>query len=189
MKKPFLLIMLLSAFFGAFAAEKMQDDPKFFTTETKASEVIAEFELLDRDGNVKTMKDFQGSNVLVAFGYSKCRHICPMTGKKISDVINNAEAKKVIGLMISIDSERDTSADIDDFVKQQYSDKQIGLAGDYAAAHVAATNFKAAYKVTKSNEGYQVSHTGDLYLIDPTGKVVEVFALKTPTEQIVNALK
>ena len=46
--------------------------------------VLVEFELEDRDGDTVQFQDFQGKNVLLAFGFTHCLHICPLIAANIA---------------------------------------------------------------------------------------------------------
>lgn len=149
--------------------------------------IKVDFELLDRDGEIVRYSDFRGKNLLLAFGFTHCVHICPMIAANIAAALQMTE-KDAIGVFISVDTERDTPAITDDYA-QSYSDKMLGLSGSYAQISSAVRNFNATYVVTKSEDNYTVQHTPSIFLIGPDGIVIDVFAMNTAPREIAGAMK
>ena len=55
--------------------------------------------------------------------------------------------------------------------------------------NAAASNFKVSYAVTKTQNNYTVQHTANVYLIDPSGELVDVFTFSTPAEELMAAMR
>jgi len=149
--------------------------------------IQVEFDLLNGDGEAVQYQDFQGQNVLLAFGFTHCLHICPLIAANMARTLNLAE-KDAIGIFISVDTERDTPAITEDYAKG-YSDKMMGLSGSYEQVSAAARNFQVTFVVTKSEDNYTVQHTPSIFLIGPDGKLIDVFALNEPSANIANAMR
>ncbi len=149
--------------------------------------VHVDFNLQNGDGEQVQFQDFQGQNVLLAFGFTNCLHICPLIAANMARTIDLAE-KKVIGIFISVDTERDTPAVTDKYAKK-FSDKMIGLGGKYEQVSEAARNFHVTFVVTKSEDNYTVQHTPSIFLIGPDGGLIDVFALSEPSADIANAMQ
>jgi protein SCO1/2 len=149
--------------------------------------VNAAFELLNGDGEAVQFGDYAGQNVLVAFGFTNCAHICPMIAANMARAIR-ASDKDVIGLFISVDTERDSPATTAAYA-QKFGDKMIGLSGSYQQVSDAAQNFGVSYVVTKSQNNYTVQHTPSIFLIGPDGELVDTFAMNTPSADITAAMQ
>ena len=150
-------------------------------------EIDVSFELIDQNGNITGIKDFEGKNVLLAFGFTSCAHICPMMAANMARSIK-ATDKSAVGIFISVDTERD-SPEVTGAYASRFSDSMIGLSGSYAQIAAAANNFKVSFVVTKTQESYTVQHTQDIFLIGPDGTLIDTFALNTPADRIAAAMR
>lgn len=149
--------------------------------------VKVEFELVGKSGSTVTANDLLGQYVLLAFGFTHCRHICPMMAANMGLALKMAD-KEATGVFISVDTERDTP-EIAHRYASGFSDKMIGLGGSYQQVQKAANHFNVSFVVTKSHKSYTVEHTSDIFLISPKGKLLDTFALNANPADIVAAMK
>jgi len=149
--------------------------------------VTADFALLDAAGETVRFEKYHGKNVLVAFGFTNCVHICPMIAANMASAIR-ATDKEVLGIFISVDTERDTPAATNEYASK-FGDKMIGLSGSYQQVSDAAQNFSATFVVTKSEHTYTVQHTPSIFLIGPDGELTDTFAMNTPDADIAAAMQ
>ncbi len=101
--------------------------------------------------------------------------MCPTTLSDIKKALTHigGNASKVDLAMITIDPARDTGDLLTNYVKSFIPDAHALRTDDSTALQTTATRFGAAYTVTKDAKGQEeVSHTGNVYIVDPTGKVV-----------------
>ena len=166
-----LLMMLAISAVPAIAAESTVFDA-----------ITAEFELESRDGELVSLEQFRGRNVLLAFGFTNCAHICPMIAANMARAIR-ANDKDAIGIFVSVDTERDTPAITDSYAKK-FDEKMVGLSGTYHQVSLAAKNFAVTFVVTKSADNYTVQHTPSIFLISPAGDLIDVFAMNSPSADI-----
>jgi protein SCO1/2 len=145
------------------------------------------FELVNRDGEVLRYQDFRGKNVLLAFGFTHCLHICPLIAANMASALRISE-KEAIGVFISVDTERDTP-EITDTYARGFSDKMLGLSGSHDQVSAAAKNFNVTFVVTKSEDNYTVQHTPSIFLIGPDGGIIDVFAINAAPASIANAMQ
>lgn len=149
--------------------------------------ISIEFELLDRAGKVVTEVDLRGKYVLLAFGFTHCAHICPIMVANMALTLNVTD-EKAMGVFISVDTERDTAA-ITHAYASGFHESMVGLSGSHEQLRSAANNFGISFVVTKSQKGYTVEHTSDIFLISPDGKLIDVFALNASPLEIAQAMK
>ncbi len=149
--------------------------------------VTAAFELVNGDGDTVRFDNYAGQNVLVAFGFTNCAHICPMIAANMARAIA-ATDKDVIGIFISVDTERDSPQTTHAYASK-FGDKMIGLSGSHQQVSDAAKNFGVTYVVTKSQNNYAVQHTPSIFLIDQNGHFVDTFAMNTPSADIAAAMQ
>ena len=148
--------------------------------------IETDFELLDSQGKIRQMHDYQGEYVLLTFGFTHCRHICPMTAANIRMALNRTE-KKSIGIFVSVDTERDTPQITHNYT-QAFHKNMTGLSGSHGQVVKAAKNFKVSFAVTKTQDSYTVQHTSHIYLIDPGGQLLEIFPFNTSPEKIAGVI-
>jgi protein SCO1/2 len=151
------------------------------------SELTAGFDLLSADGAEISLSSYRGKNVLLAFGFTHCQHICPMIAANMARALKASDTE-AIGIFVSVDTERDTTAITNDYARG-FGDRMIGLGGSYEQVAVAARNFGVTFVVTKSEDNYTVQHTPSIFLIGPDGTIVDVFAMNTPTGDITAAMR
>lgn len=124
--------------------------------------------------------DFQlrapsGGLLLVFFGYTNCPDVCPTTMSDIKQAFGRlgSTSSKVSVAMISVDPNRDTSAVLTSFVHNFVPTGHALRADDPAVLKAVAAAFGASYSVTTAADGtVEVSHSGNVYIVDAAGHVV-----------------
>lgn len=147
----------------------------------------AEFELMNASGEVVTEQAVRGHNVLLAFGFTHCAHICPMMAANMALALK-ASQQDAIGVFISVDSERDTPAITQAFAAS-FHPAMMGLSGSYEQVRRAANSFNISFVVTKTQKAYTVEHNSDIFLIGPDGKILDVFAINASPKIMAEAMK
>ena len=147
--------------------------------------IVVDFELVGRDGGTVTAEDFRGRHVLLGFGFTHCPDVCPLMVLNMGKAVRDTGA---VGIFISVDTERD-SPEITDQYASRFGERMIGLSGNVSQINAAANNFKVSYVVTKSQNNYTVQHSANVFLIDPDGRVVDVFNFSTPGEELAAAMR
>jgi len=160
--------------------------PSVMADDALQERVLAQFELLDASGKIVTADDFQGKYVLLGFGFTHCLHICPMMAANMGQALRLSE-NDAAGIFISVDTERDTPQITNAYAKK-FGEQMIGLSESYAQIVAAARSFDVTFVVTKSDDAYTVQHTPDIFLIDPDGKVVDVFPLNATAQRMAEAM-
>ena len=124
---------------------------------TDTAQMNFDFELLGGENQVHTSKDFAGENLLVAFGFTQCVHVCPLIAANMAKTLKIAPAD-TRGIFISVDTERDTP-DITQNYATSFHSNMVGLTGSYEQVSEAAKNFNTTFVVTKSQDNYTVQHS------------------------------
>lgn len=162
-------------------------------TASAPSSVAAEFELTGHDGVVRTEDDFRGQWSLVFFGFTNCPDICSTTLAEIAQVMDDLgpHAGSVQPLFISVDSERDVPEALAEYVPQ-FHPSILGLAGTPEQIEAAAASFKIFYERVPEEtapDGYTMGHTSHVFLFDPDGAFVRLYAYGTPAPEITADLR
>ena len=150
------------------------------------------FALLDHDGREVTEQTFRGSYLLIFFGFTHCKVVCPENLTKLSQVLEllGPLAARIQPLYVSVDPERDTPEVMKAFLESHFP-KFLGLTGD--REQVAA--MKAAYKVYAQREvadaqgNYDVPHTAMTFLMSERGDYLTHFGDVASAENIASRLK
>ncbi|TMJ29164.1 MAG: SCO family protein [Alphaproteobacteria bacterium] len=131
-----------------------------------------EFSLRGSDGSEVTLARYRGKVVVMAFGYTSCAAVCPMTLATLTEARSSlgeaADAVQVI--YVTVDPERDDADRMKDFLTS-FDPSFVGATGapDVLAA-VRQNYFVTAIKHGTGGD-YVMDHTSSIYLIDRTGKL------------------
>lgn len=135
-----------------------------------------------------TLKDFGEKHKILYFGYLACPDVCPATLGILASVLNELKRDDIVVLFVSLDPERDTVNDLDDYAKYFYPNSYGILANNLPKV---AKTFKVKYQkvlLEKSAMEYSVAHSSSIYLLDKNGKFVSEVSNLT-VDNIKNAIK
>ncbi|MQM14402.1 hypothetical protein Taro_047338, partial [Colocasia esculenta] len=128
------------------------------------------FKLVNHDGKTVTEKDFLGKWTLIYFGFTHCPDICPDELQKLAaaiDKIKTIAGIEIVPVFISVDPERDTVEQINDYVKEFHL-KLIGLTGTPESIRQVARAYRVYYmKTEEEGSDYLVDHSIVMYLMNP----------------------
>lgn len=136
--------------------------------------IDAAFNLTDDEGRTVTQATYEGRWLLVFFGFTNCKVICPRNLAKLSVVLERigAHADLIVPLYITVDPDRDTPERMKTWLGEHFP-RFTGLTGDRAAIDAVRLGFRvfAQRRVLPDGEdGYDVPHTALTFLIDPHGR-------------------
>ena len=138
-------------------------------------------ELVDERGEAFRPHDFVGHWSFLYFGYTYCPDVCPLTLVELTKVKLELAASRFAEpsayYFVSVDPGRDTPARLREYVA--YFDQELrGLTGSAAALAALARATDTVFDVPDDSVGdnYLVSHSSNVVLLDPNGRVHAVFA-------------
>lgn len=151
-----------------------------------------ELDLTDHFGNSVTIQTFRGRFVLLFFGFTHCRVVCPTVLGTLSRALERlgSQADLVQPLYITVDPERDTPAVMKAFLEKSFP-RFLGLSGSKDQIARAKADFKVfAQKQLDDTApgGYVVPHTAFSYLLDPQGNYSQHFTNASSEDDIVDEL-
>jgi cytochrome oxidase Cu insertion factor (SCO1/SenC/PrrC family) len=151
------------------------------------------FSLIDQNGKRVTDKDFRGRYMLVMFGFTYCPDVCPSGLQVMSAALDQlgAKADKVVPILISVDTERDTPAQLAQYIKS-FHPRLVGLTGTAEEVAAAAKAYRVYYKKVedpKSTAGFTYDHSALIYLMGPDGKYLAHFSHATGPDAMVARLR
>ena len=146
--------------------------PKFKSTDITGVNYGKSLDLPDTKGRVRQLADFRGKAVVLFFGFTHCPDVCPTTLADLSGVMKTlgADADRVQVVFVTVDPERDTPQDLDNYV-HAFDPRFIALRGDAAATQRVAKEFKIYYEKRKQGDTYTVDHSAQSYVLDPQGRL------------------
>lgn len=132
------------------------------------------FNLVDHNGQPRTIADFQGKAVVLFFGYTHCPDVCPTTMAKLANVMHKLgpDAERVQVLMVTLDPKRDTAKVLKQYVPA-FHPSFLGLIGNEEQTEAVAKEFKTLRTLQKADENgfYTVDHSGGTYAYDTQGRL------------------
>jgi protein SCO1/2 len=179
---PFIALLILAVSgWGLFAYKYLLsgNGEKFYGKEYE--KYAPDFKLTDHEGREVTLRQFHDKIVLIAWGYTSCPDVCPLTLSKLKKVMDGLgkNAKDVQVLFISVDPERDTVEKLKSYVP--YFNKDfIGVRGsrediDKAAHDYGVTIVKHPEVYGRSEkdhwDSYLITHTNTVFLVDRDGRL------------------
>ena len=137
---------------------------------------VRKLELIDSNERSFTALNLIDRWTFIVFGFTYCPDVCPSTLAVLTEFRETltrefADAKDVNIILVTVDPERDTPAILKQYV-QHFDPRFLGLSGTDANIRNLANQLGASYEITKrdASEGYTVSHSASLYLIDPQAR-------------------
>jgi protein SCO1/2 len=150
-----------------------------------------ELQLAATDGKALGLARFRGKVVLLAFGFSNCGEVCPITlatlagaRKKLGEA-----ARDVQVVYVTVDPERDDAARMRKFLGA-FDPSFIGGVGTRAQIDVAQASYGiSAVKKMNPDGSYLIGHSSSIYLIDRAGGLRAVMPYGHPADDFVHDLK
>ena len=135
---------------------------------------LVEFALTDQHGSVFGPEQLRGHWTLVFFGFSHCADICPTTMAVLAETYQALKPEEQADLqvvLVTVDPERDTPKQLGEYLVR-FDPGFLGLSGDHAALMGFARQLHSAYEPEfEGEDNYQVTHSGNLMLINPEGEL------------------
>jgi len=137
------------------------------------------FSLTDHNGRQVTEADYRGRFLIVYFGFTHCRVVCPRSLTKLSTALAQlgSRADAIVPLYVTVDPQRDTPD-----VMRRYLEaypRFTGLTGSLDAIEAAKAAFRV-YAQRKADphdpDGYAVPHTAIAYFMSPDGRYLDHFS-------------
>jgi len=153
------------------------------------------FTLTAHTGAKLSDSDFRGKFMLVYFGYSYCPDVCRIELHKLSTALKLLEDEgfdlaPVQPLFISVDPERDTVAELADYVLD-YHKSLIALTGTPQEIADVAKKYKVYYakRELEGVDGYLMDHQSYIFVMDQDGVYNRLFTQRDTPQDIADVFK
>jgi protein SCO1/2 len=154
----------------------------------------ADFMLTDQTGEIFHLSDLKGKIVLMAFGYTHCPDVCPITLARFKQIKEKlgADADRLAFMWVSVDGKRDTPARIAQYIAM-FDPAFIALTGESETVREIITEYGGVFVINDSaglrKENYTVDHTASHFLLDADGRWIRTYSYGAPVDTIVADLQ
>ena len=186
MKRALLLAAALVALLPASLAGAADTDFKSGVFDPPS--VAPDFQLEGSNGSRAVLSKFRGKVVALAFGFSYCTRVCPVTLSNLAQVFKQLgpAAADVQVVFVSVDPDRDSPGRLREFL-QAFNPTFLGATGSKAqldAVQQAYGVFATRAPSDDKKIGYEVHHSSSIYLIDREGKLRLLVPFGTPPQTV-----
>ena len=132
--------------------------------------------LTNAAGEAVTLSDYEGRNLLVFFGFTRCPDVCPLTLSRLAKIYTDlGEPEDLDIMMITVDPVNDTP-EVTHAYASAFHPSFTGLSGDEEAI-ISAT--KTFFVGARDAGNGQFAHTDAALLVDPKGFFKAVYTQDT----------
>ena len=193
MKRLLVLALLAGATFAIAAAPRIAAPPDDLLKAGTLSPVMPapEVALSGSDGKPVSLGRFRGRVVLLAFGFSNCGEVCPITLATLAGARRKlgADAADVQVVYVTVDPDRDTAAQMKKFLGS-FDPTFVGGVGPRSQLEAAYKSYGISInKTTNADGSYSIGHSSSIYMIDRTGGLRAVMPYGHPADDFVHDLK
>lgn len=135
---------------------------------------IADLTLVNHDGIELYPADLAGQPTLIAFGYTHCPDVCPITlaHMKMIKTMLGEQGDQVRLVFVTVDGKRDTPERLLEYLSY-FNAGIVGLTGDDANITALITAFEGGFTLNDAGgtrENYTVDHTASIFLLDASAQ-------------------
>ncbi len=185
---------LLAAVMLLAGCDKLMPSAKspFNGVDVTGSPIGADFRLADPEGRARSVAEFRGKVVILAFGFTHCPDVCPATLSDFASALKRLgpDASRVQLLFVTVDPARDTPELLRQYVPA-FNPAFIGLRGDERATEKVTKDFRvyANKRAGKEPAGYSIDHSAQSFVFDRNGKLRLVIGYGMAPEKIASDLR
>jgi protein SCO1/2 len=148
-----------------------------------------DFSLQGSDGQDLRISRFHGKVVLLAFGYSSCTEVCPIT------LATFAQARRKLGaaaadiqvVYVTVDPQRDVPERLKKFLRA-FDTTFVGGTGSEQQLAAVRTQYGVTARKIPYEGSYAYAHSSFTYLIDRTGRIRSLMPYGHSADDYVNDL-
>lgn len=133
----------------------------------------SQLSLADTGGKRRTLGDFKGKVVVLAFGFTQCPDVCPTTLQSLAQTVSllGKSGREVQVLFVTLDPKRDTNEVLSKYVPS-FDPSFIALRGTPEQTRQVAREFRVVFEEIKGStpNTYTIDHTVGVYVLDKEGR-------------------
>lgn len=150
------------------------DAPKFAAVDITGAEYARDFQLSDHNGQIRSLKDFQGKVIVMFFGYTQCPDVCPTSMTELAQVkkLLGSQGEKLQGLFVSLDPARDKPEMLKAYMAN-FDPTFLALTPTPEQLPALSKEFKIYFKKVDgpTPTSYTLDHSAGSYIFDANGRV------------------
>ncbi|HYW58542.1 MAG TPA: SCO family protein [Polaromonas sp.] len=163
-------LSIAAGLLGACSESKLQ----FHSIDITGADYAQDFSLTDHNGQLRSLKDFQGKVVIVFFGFTQCPDVCPTSMAELAEIkkLLGKDGDRLQGLFVTLDPERDTQEVLKAYMAN-FDATFLALRPELEKLPQLAKDFKIFYKKVdgKTPTSYTLEHSAGSYVFDQQGRV------------------
>lgn len=168
--------------------------PGLSEAELNSPDIIGgDFTLTDHESRRFELAQLRGKVVLMYFGYTSCPDVCPVELASMAKFVElpNIQHDKLQVLFVTVDPARDTPARLKEYVSYFHKDF-MGLTGSKEEIDRVTKIFHVQSKInrkTNDDTNYSVDHNASLFVIDQSGRLVNIVPFGFPLSHVASILQ
>ena len=165
------------------------EQPAF--SQTSMATIGGPFNLTASTGKPFSSAQLNGKPAAIFFGFTHCPDVCPTTLARLTRLRRQlGKGEDALSIVfISVDPERDTPAEVDNYMKL-YDSPVIGLTGSPAQIEQVKKQFGIySRKAPQPGGGYSVDHTATVILLDRNGQFSSTLSPEEGNQVALDKLK
>ncbi|MDH5359472.1 MAG: SCO family protein [Gammaproteobacteria bacterium] len=159
------------------------------------SRPVAQFSMLDQNGQAFGTEQLQGKWTFMFFGYTHCPDVCPTTLAVMNSVAQSIEdadgnLDQVQFVFVSVDPDRDSPAQLKEYLGY-FNKAFIGITGERQQIDALARQMSVMYFLNNKTDkkDYSVDHSAAILLSEPSGGLRSLFNTPHIPESILKSFK
>lgn len=176
----------------ALLAAGCSGQPPFHGIDITGADYAQDFDLVDHNGQRRTLSDFAGQVVVVFFGFTQCPDVCPTSMAEMAQAraLLGEQGQRMQGLFVSVDPERDTPEIMREYMAS-FDDSFLALYTDLDKLPELAKSFKVYYKKVDgpTPTSYGMDHSAGSYVFDTQGRIRLYHRYNSGAEGLASDLK
>src|ERR1700743_117895 len=148
-----------------------------------------EFSLDGSNGERLNLSRYRGKVILLAFGYSSCTAVCPITLNTFAQAMRKLgpSARGVQVVYVTVDPERDTPARLKKFLGA-FDPTFVGGTGTEQQLERVRKDYGVSARKIPYPNGYSYDHSSFTYLVDRSGRIRALMPYGHSPDDFVNDL-
>jgi len=191
-----IIVWIVGFFVGSAFKNSMENNKIDYTKAgviflPEKRELPQDITLTDHNNQKFNMQNFKGKWSLLFFGYTFCPDICPTTLvdlRNLREKMPQSTLDKMQIFMITVDPYRDNPEQLKGYLEYFQSDF-MGLTGDMTKIETLAKRVSIPFITPDpSKDFYTVDHSGNLAILDPSGRQIGFIRAPFNIEQLAEVL-
>ena len=181
--------LALGAWLSACVAAAAASAPAFKAGVFDPPRLAPDFTVQGTNGQALQLSHYRGRVVVLAFGYSSCLSVCPITLNTFAQALHGmgAAAVGVQVVYVTVDPERDTPAHLKMFL-DNFDPAFIGGTGNEKQLQQVRKDYGVTATMIPVGKSYVYDHSSFVYLIDRAGRIRALMPYGHPPEDFAHDL-